>query len=135
MSIRDQLERNLRQRVAANLESSRTILVELIRAPLNDISGQLKAGILVDTWREEGSRYSSSVRSLAPYSMWVDQGTGVYGPLGGRIYPRSAKALHFYWYKRGAWYTFASVRGSPAQNFFEKPMPDYFARALEAAFP
>jgi hypothetical protein len=65
----------------------------------------------------------------------VDQGTGIYGPVGTRIYPRNAKVLAFHWLQRGGGlYFFRSVRGTPAQNYFHAPMPDYFAAALAASF-
>lgn len=134
MSIADQLERNLRERVSRNLDQSRTVLVSLIIAPLNQVSGQLAAGVLVDSWSNNGDAYTSTARSLAPYSVYVDQGTGIYGPRGGRIYPTNAKALHFYWNARGEWATFASVRGSPPQNFFHIPMPDNYNNALHAVW-
>lgn len=130
MSIAAQLERNLRTRTRRNLDQSRTVLVELIRAPLAEITGQLRAGIIVDPWADLGDRFATTARSLAPYSRYVDEGTGEFGPRGGRIYPVSARALHFYWYKRGGWATFASVRGSPAQNFFSRPMADNLRQAL-----
>lgn len=130
MSIADQLEAHLRDRVARNLDQSRIVLRELIIAPLNQISGQLAAGVLVDAWSENGTTYTSTARSLAPYSIFVDQGTGEFGPRGGRIYPTNAKALHFFWYKKGEWATFSSVRGSPAQHFFSLPMAANFAQAL-----
>lgn len=134
MSIADQLERNLRTRVERNLDQSRTVLVQLIRAPLNEITGQLIGGIGVDPWSSFGERYETTARSLAPYSIYVDKGTGIYGPNGGRIYPRVAKALTFYWHARGGTFSFRSVRGMPAQNFFEAPMLDNLRTALDAVW-
>lgn len=130
MSIADQLEAHLRDRVSRNLDQARIVLRELIIAPLNQVSGQLAAGVLVDAWSDNGTSYSSTARSLAPYSIYVDQGTGEFGPRGGRIYPTNANALHFFWNAKGAWYTFKSVRGAPAQNFFSQPMAANFAQAL-----
>lgn len=134
MSIADQLEAHLRDRVARNLDQSRIVLRELIIAPLNQISGQLAAGVLVDAWSENGTTYTSTARSLAPYSIYVDQGTGIYGPRGDRIYPTNAKALTFYWTGRGAWFSFKSVRGMQPQHFFSQPLPDYFAQALTVSW-
>lgn len=134
MSIAAALEANLRERVRRNLDQARTVLVELIRAPLNEVSGQLKAGILVDAWSENGDSFVSTARSLAPYSLYVDSGTGVFGPNGNRIYPTNARALSFYWQKRGGWYTFKSVRGMEPQRFFAEPMGDNFSAALQTVF-
>jgi hypothetical protein len=135
VTVAAQLEANLRERVRANLDASRGILIALIRAPLAEVSGQLKAGILCDPWSENGSRYETTVRSLAPYSLWVDQGTGIFGPVGTRIYPRTAKVLAFHWTNRGGGlFFFRSVRGTPAQRFFTDPMADYLSQALAASF-
>lgn len=134
MSIADQLEQHLRERVRQNLDAARVVLVELIRAPLNQVSGQLYNSIFVDAWSENGSTYSSTARALAPYALYVDSGTGLFGPNGGRIYPTTAKALTFFWTARGAVYSFRSVRGQPPQNFFSQPLPDNFAQALAVAW-
>lgn len=130
MSIADQLEAHLRERVARNLDQSRIVLRELIIAPLNQISGQLAAGVLVDAWSDNGTTYNSTARSLAPYSIYVDKGTGIFGLTGGRIYPHTAKVLTFFWNAKGAWYSFASVRGMQPQNFFSQPLPENFRQAL-----
>lgn len=134
MSIAAALEQNLRNRVRRNLDQSRTVLVSLITAPLNSISGQLAGGVVVDAWSEQGDTYTSTARSLASYSKFVDKGTGELGPVGGRIYPRNARALTFYWHSRGAWYSFRSVRGQAPQNFFSQPLPDNFRQALDVSW-
>lgn len=134
MSIAAQLEQHLRERVRQNLDAARVVLVELIRAPLNQVSGQLYNSIFVDAWSENGSTYSSTARALAPYALYVDKGTGIYGPNGNRIYPTTAKALTFFWTSRGAVYSFRSVRGMPGQNFFDEPLGQNFADALGTVF-
>lgn len=147
MTIADQLERNLRDRVARNLDQSRTVLVSLITAPIHSVSGQLAGGVMVDSWQESGDTYTSTARSLAPYSQFVDKGTGVYPP-GGRGSPivathagkvtKSGKVrppmLKFYWYNRGEWVFRPSVLGMPAQNFFSEPLPQNYRNALTASW-
>lgn len=134
MSIAAQLEANLRARCARNLDRTNVVLVELIRAPINSVSGQLAGGITVDAWQENGNSFTSTARSLAPYSLFVDKGTGVYGPTGARIYPKTAKALTFYWQRTGSVVSFRSVAGSPAQNFFSEPLPQNYRSALATAW-
>ncbi len=132
MSLGEQLEARLRDRTRQQLDQVRVFLPETVKAPLADETGQLRAGIIMDDWSENGNRYESTIRSLAPYSLYVDQGTGVYGPTGSPIYPTTAKALTFYWTKRGGWYSFKHVLGTPAQHFFGERMPTLFREALEA---
>lgn len=134
MSLAETLEANLRERTRQRLDQVQVLLPELVKAPLNQITGQLAAGIVCDAWQDNGTRYDTTIRSLAPYSQFVDEGTGIYGPTGNRIYPTSAKALVFFWYRMGDWFAFRSVRGSPAQHFFHEAMPDRYDAALQAVF-
>lgn len=134
MSIAAQLEANLRSRCARNLDRTNVVLVELIRAPINQVSGQLASGVMVDAWQENGTSFTSTARSLAPYSLFVDKGTGIYGPTGQRIYPKTAKALTFYWQRTGSVVSFRSVAGAPAQNFFSEPMERNYRSALATAW-
>jgi phage gpG-like protein len=45
------------------------------------------------------------------YARWLQEGTGIYGPTGQRIFPKSAKALAF------GGRVYSSVAGSPARPF------------------
>lgn len=134
MSLGPQLEANLRARTRERLDNVRTLLPERVKEPLADITGQLRAGVIMDDWSENGNRYESTLRSLASYSRYVDEGTGVYGPTGSPIYPTTANALHFYWTKQGRWVTFKHVLGTPPQHFFAERVPGLYREALEGEF-
>ena len=86
----------------------------------------------------EASPTSVTIKSLAPYSRYVEEGTGLYGPKHAKITPKTAKALRWlsgtYGPKgslrltgtrrsgaagAGAAYVFArSVKGRPATPYF-----------------
>jgi hypothetical protein len=62
-----------------------------------------------------------------PYDVAQEEGTGVY--VGkGRIYPRRARRLVFYWRKVGRVVAFRSVKGTPPTRFFSKAIRDWPAR-------
>ena len=82
-------------------------------------------GNLVDAIRKyiEGSR--ARISATAPYSIFVHEGTGLYGPLKRKIFPKEKKALAFVY--GGKQIVVRSTKG-------QKPNP-FMARALEKVKP
>ena len=66
----------------------------------------------------------------AHYLPWVNDGTGLYGPLHHRIRPKRARVLHFYW--RGNEWFLKSVRGQRGQHFVERSMTEVI-RSVDSA--
>ena len=66
----------------------------------------------------------------AHYLPWVNDGTGLYGPLHHRITPKRARVLHFYW--RGNEWFLKSVRGQRGQHFVERSMAEVI-RSVDSA--
>lgn len=64
------------------------------------------------------------------YARWQDEGTGIYGPTGGRIFPTRAKALRFDWPAAGGIVFAKSVAGAPGRHYFHEPMPARWRSAL-----
>lgn len=54
------------------------------------------------------------------YLPWVNDGTGIYGPLRRRITPVHANVLHFHW--KGQEWFLKSVRGQKPQKFVDVSM-------------
>lgn len=80
-----------------------------------------------------GDLVAITVEATAEYASWQEEGTGVYGPRGQRIYPVQAKALVFNWKKMGGrQVAFASVKGSPATKWFSTPLGRWSERVAEA---
>lgn len=55
-----------------------------------------------------------------PYSSWQDEGTGIYGPTGERIFPTNAPLLVFFWKKTGKVEFMRSVAGTPKTEWWTK---------------
>jgi len=56
--------------------------------------------------------------SVAKYGLWVNNGTGIYGPYNTPIVPKNKKVMA--WPKNGPQYFRVSVKGQQAQHFWEK---------------
>jgi hypothetical protein len=66
-----------------------------------------------------------------PYDVAQEEGTGVY--IGkGRIYPRRAPMLVFFWKKVGRKVAFRSVKGTPPTRYFSKAIRGWVERLREA---
>ena len=81
----------------------------------------VRTGNLADRIRKYIDRNRAIISSTAPYSIFVHEGTGLFGPRKAKIVPKTAKALRF---RIGDKLIFArSVKG-------QKPNP-YMRRALK----
>lgn len=119
MTIAAALEANLRARCVRNLPAITDRMVEDTRAVCSRRSGTLAESIGADPWQDEGSRFTSTIRATAPYAIYQELGTGVYGPGGGRIYPhKPGGVLAFEWPAAGGMVFARSVAGSPGRHFF-----------------
>ena len=52
------------------------------------------------------------------YALWVDQGTGIYGPTGARIVPVTARALA--WTSGGTTFIRKSIAGMTGRHYMQK---------------
>lgn len=145
MTFRDDLERVARRHLVSAINVvGQTVAGETARdAPFGQ-TGQLKRsvqasrprasgrdGYVVTVTAGEGLRDGPGDRNRADYT---EHGTGVYAGRG-RIRPRRASALRFYWLRgpRGPGvYAYRSVRGQPPQEWFAKPMRQRLRRAARA---
>lgn len=86
-----------------------------------------KGRLRADIWSEVGivdGAPTARIGSSVDYALEVHEGTGIYGPTGRRITPKSAKALR--WQGRGAGgaVRFArSVAGSPPRRYLRNALP------------
>ena len=134
MSIADQLEANLRQKIADRLEPVRQAVEDATKQAASARSGALREGISCDTWVDSGTRFETTIRSTAPYSSYQDDGTGIYGPTGERISSPNGKVLRFDWPAAGGVVFAWSVAGAPGTHFFAEPMPQRYDDALHSTF-
>lgn len=94
------------------------------------LSGAMERGIEATPAHMEGTTVRSSVIGREPYTKFVDQGTGLFGPRRALIFPRRAKVMVFMAGGRKVFARF--TRGQPAQNFFHLPMPQRWHDSLVA---
>lgn len=98
-------------------------------------SGRLRQSILVSPMQQAGNTFTGSVGTGVGYTAWLENGTGIYGPLGRPITPKTKKVLAFV--GRGGKMVFAKsvkgvrgrfyMKGSVEQN--QQTIDGYFAAA------
>jgi len=105
---------------------------EFIRRAREELEPHRDTGTLQDSIHVQrfytnliGGGVSVKVICDAFYAWWQEEGTGIYGPIGERIYPRTAKALVFYLRKVGAVVAFRSVAGTPALHFWQNTIDNW----------
>lgn len=80
-----------------------------------------------------GTLVTTTITAAAPYAQYQDEGTGIYGPTGARIFPTRAKVLVFDWPAAGGTVFARSIAGAPGRHFFHEPMHDRWHQALLAS--
>lgn len=130
MGAIDQLRDRIAERALDIVERAADIAVQQTQDAASRRTGALAQGIshtppvLVGTWA------TCDILSAEPYSAAQDEGSGIYGPTGQRIFPTHAKVLRFDWPAAGGVVFAKSVAGSPGRHFFHEPMPDRWRTAL-----
>ena len=89
-----------------------------------------KSGKGANNYRVIKSLNTREIKNDAYYLPWVNDGTGLYGPLHHRIKPKHANVLYFYW--RGNEWFLKSVRGQKGQHFVERSMTEVI-RSVDSA--
>lgn len=85
------------------------------RCPVEE--GLLRASVYSLVYAVRGVAVIGEVGSPLEYAIYVELGTGIYGPSGGMIRPRRARFL--VWESKGGQVIFArQVRGQPGQHMF-----------------
>jgi len=89
-------------------------------------TGTLQRSILTQVDYPEGQ-----VQVNEKYGIWLEEGTGIYGPTGSRITPKKAKALA--WGSGGSMVFARSTKGMKARPFF-KPGIEKSVEYINAQF-
>lgn len=129
----EQLQAHLRTRELTRT----TVAVQLTVTETQDAASR-RTGALAESITGESptladSRYVTRITAAAPYALYQDEGTGVYGPSGVRIFPTRAKALRFDWPAAGGVVFAKSVAGAPGRHYFHSPMAARWHENLLAA--
>lgn len=133
MTVVDQLAVKIRSHAVELVRRAADATVADTQAHASRRTGATADGIS-HTEPAAGDAYvSCQIVSAEPSSRWQDEGTGIYGPTGMRIFPTHAKALRFDWPAAGGVVYAKSVAGSPGKHFFTEPMPARWAASLAAS--
>ena len=131
-------------RLIIDVELTNKVLSESVLAfkdkLLDELAGNTKTLFEKNTPKQSGhaahnyrilkSLNTREIKNNAYYLPWVNDGTGLYGPLHHRITPKHAKVLHFYW--RGNEWFLKSVRGQKGRHFVERSMIEVM-RSVDSA--
>ena len=74
------------------------------------------SGALIQSFLFQQSGLQASWSPKVNYALFVEQGTGIYGPTGARIVPKTAKAL---WWPSAA-HPVRSIAGMQGRHYMEK---------------
>lgn len=86
-------------------------------------NGLLRASIATQLGTRHGE-LAVRIGTGVYYARWVHDGTGIYGPRGRKITPRTATHLVFRWKKMGNKLMIVkSVKGMPANPFLKAALP------------
>ncbi len=101
-----------------------------------ELKGNLQRNSPVDEGGLQGGWFMASVPSPGgkvysskKYTSWLNDGTGIYGPKGQRIYPKTKKALAFVY--NGKKVVVKNVKGIKPRRFVEKSIRQTEARSDE----
>lgn len=87
-------------------------------------------GAGANAYKIQKSSNQHKITNSTEYLPWVNDGTGIYGPMRRRITPKTAKFLHFHW--KGREWFLKSVRGQRPQKFVEVSMSEIVKSIPEA---
>lgn len=96
---------------------------ELKNAVVKETPVSPSGGKLRDSWKSRVSANRITLTNSRNYALFVEKGTGIFGPRRHRIFPVSAKVLHFTT-ETGEVFT-TNVRGRPASHMAENGLEKF----------
>lgn len=98
-------------------------------------TGQMVLESGVEPFIDSQGRYSLRAYGKARYTKWVDQGTGLFGPLAKYITPSAGREFMKWTSRETGRPVYAKrTRGQPGQHFFRRAMEMVFSRVEEHRF-
>lgn len=80
-------------------------------------------GDLQRSWKPTLTKNKLVVSNSRKYALFVEKGTGIFGPRRHRIFPQTAQVLHWNYYGEDRYAT--NVRGQPGRHMAEKGFMKY----------
>lgn len=119
MSLIDQLGDRVRAHAVELARRGGQLTVTDTQAHMSRRTGAMAAGVSASEPVLEDTRVIQQITAAEPYTHFADIGTGIYGPTGARVFPKTAKALRFDSPAAGGIVFARSVAGSPGEHFWE----------------
>jgi len=93
----------------------------------------IETGKLKKSWKilPPPSKNTRLIYSPLDHATWTDEGTGIFGPRGSRIVPRTKERLAFWWRKKNRLVVTPSVRGQIGQQFVRRSVIETSGRVDE----
>lgn len=133
MSVVEQLTAVIQQSAVDRVRRAADICVDLTKEAASRRTGALADSVSHTEPALADNLVTCTITADVFYARWQDEGTGIYGPSGQRIFPTHAKVLRFDWAAAGGVVYAKSVAGSPGTHFFTEPMPERWSQSLQAA--
>lgn len=122
---------DIREHFAEVLDSATTdLLADMERDAPRDTGAMTQTIEVAES--DSGDVLARTITAPAEYASYQDTGTGIYGPTGARIYPKTARFLVFTT-KDGTKVFARSVAGTPRTGWWSDKLAnwsDYLARAM-----
>lgn len=112
------LERKVRDYAEAQTVKAAEAFVTLCRSNMPRRTGAMAESVQVDSIYESRSGYTARIVVDSPYARFQNEGTGIYGPDGAPITPKSGNVLVFDGI--GGMVFARSVRGTEPTHFWER---------------
>jgi hypothetical protein len=120
------VEQAVREWAVQRVGDLATAFVQVVRDKAPRRTGELADSVEVDDVSQTGDGATAHVVVGAPYASYVDEGTGIYGPLGTPIVPVTAKVLVFPATVGPRAYVFTPyVLGSEPTHFWSRALEDW----------
>ena len=109
------------------------LMTEMIRGAESRRTGAMADATTVTEPSLTSDRVTCEARVDVEYATWQEEGTGIYGPVGARIFPTRAKVLVFDWPAAGGTVFARSIAGAPGRHFFYDQNPERWYDSLAAS--
>lgn len=123
----------LKERTRLQAQEAADLFADRVRQGAPRATGELVDSVEVGGVDDSGSSFRCSITVTAEHARYRDEGTGIYGPDGTRIYPTSSRVLVFDWAAAGGIVFATSVAGSPGTHYWENAVNDWPNIAREVA--
>ncbi len=115
----------VREHAMLRMQGLADTFVERAQQNASRRTGEMADSISHDLPEDRGERITCTATCTAEYAQYQEEGTGIYGPEGVPITPRSSPVLVFDWPAAGGIVFARSVQGSEPTHFWSRTIEDW----------